>query len=146
VSGPARSLPVVAAPRSVVAILVADAAAWTVLLVLVFLLPGAIGPSLAGHPDRLPFSAAFALFAAAAAWTSLASVGLRARAMTWRRRLGLVLLLAVVWTGTPYDGTPFRTFAVLETGLVWVALLQAGKRVSQAVMAATGAESLHDFE
>lgn len=76
---------------------------------------------------------------------SLGSLGLRARSRVWRGRLCAAALLVAIWRGGPLDDDRVAILAtVLWSGLVWITLLVEGRRVSAAVVEATGEEGLGD--
>jgi len=65
---------------------------------------------------------------------------LRAVALTWRRRLGYLAIVAVAWKGGPFAGlpTPVVVLVLLWVGGTWIALLLAGRALSRAIAGATG--------
>ena len=76
---------------------------------------------------------------------SLGALGLRPRAISWRRRLGLLAVAGVLWRGGAYAGSRELTLGVVVwTGAIWVATLLEGRRIAAAIVAATGEEGLGD--
>jgi hypothetical protein len=76
----------------------------------------------------------------ATALSTLACFALRPRAMSMRRRLGLLAVLEVLLPG---PGGPIRAVLVtLWTGAVWVGLLVGGLALSREVVRVTGEEGL----
>src|SRR5262245_42531212 len=65
---------------------------------------------------------------------------MRPMAITWRRRLGFVALLALVWRGGPFSGLPTLATVgvILWVGATWIALVLAGRALSRAIATATG--------
>ena len=82
------------------------------------------------------------LYAVGVVANDLGALGLNASAMTWRRRLALVAVLAAVWRGSPFDEQGFKIAAILVGAIVWIAILLEGRRVSRAVAEATGEQVL----
>jgi hypothetical protein len=127
--------PPVAAPAGLRAILVVD-------LVLALAQAGAAaaGADLLASPAWLrPAAAAHGLLTALA---SLLALGLRPKAMAWRRRLGFLAIAAAVWKTRTESDAAVWILAIAWTGVVWVALLTGGRALSRAVAAATGEEGL----
>jgi hypothetical protein len=61
-------------------------------------------------------------------------------AMTWRRRLGFLALVAIAWRPGPFGSLPtLLTLAIIFwVGLTWIALVIAGRELSRAIATATG--------
>jgi hypothetical protein len=58
--------------------------------------------------------------------------------LAWRRRLGYVGMIAVVWRGGPLADRWIAAATVLYLGLVWVALVVGGRALSRAIATVTG--------
>ncbi len=133
----ARSGPGVAAPPFLRAVLAID------LLVGIALVAGGaleVGPS-------AWFSAAWARWAVLAyglllVVADLFAARLAPKALTWRRRLGYLAIVAIVWRGGPFEaaggGRIPAIVVLLYTGLVWAALVTGGHALSRAIASATG--------
>lgn len=77
--------------------------------------------------------------------STVACLGLRPRGVTWRRRLGLLGVVAVLLRNGPFKYQPWVPVLVtVWTGVIWVALLLEGRRIAAAVVEATGEEGLGD--
>ena len=80
-----------------------------------------------------------------AAACALGCMGLRPKATNWRRRVGVALVVAALWRGGPLDRGALWTVAiVLWQGVVWIGSLVEGRRVTRAIVDATGEEGLGD--
>ena len=141
-----RRLPAMTAPVGVATVLFADVLFHVALPILAFVVPDVIGLGLDDHPHRGRFLVGLTLLCLAIVVSSILSGRLRARAMNWRRRLGLLQVIAVLWAGSPFAAPWLQALVVVWTGVVWVALIQLQRGISRVVVEATGAESLHDFE
>jgi hypothetical protein len=73
---------------------------------------------------------------------SLESARLSGNAILWRRRLGLLAVVAALWRDGPVPGREAQVAVVLWTGLVWVALIHASRQIERVVVETTGAEGL----
>lgn len=81
--------------------------------------------------------------AAAILPTSIGCLGLRPLSAIWRRRFGLLAVIAVLVRGNPFAQQPWVAVTVtVWTGIMWTALLIEGRRVAAAVVEATGEEGL----
>ncbi len=82
---------------------------------------------------------AFGLLVVAA---DLFAARLLPKALAWRRRLGYLAIVAVVWRGGPFQaagpGRVAGVVALLYTGLVWTALVTGGRALSRAIASSTG--------
>jgi hypothetical protein len=81
---------------------------------------------------------ALAGYGAAVVAADLAAARMSPAGLTWRRRLGYVAILAVVWRGGPLEDRAVATATVLWTGFVWVALVVGGRALSRAIASVTG--------
>jgi hypothetical protein len=81
---------------------------------------------------------ALAGYGAAVVAADLAAARMSPRGLTWRRRLGYVAILAVVWRGGPLEDRAVAVATVLWTGFVWVALVVGGRALSRAIASVTG--------
>jgi hypothetical protein len=68
----------------------------------------------------------------------LAAARMSAAGLTWRRRLGYVAMIAVVWRDGPLEHQGVAVATILWTGLVWVALVVGGRALSRAIASVTG--------
>jgi len=61
-------------------------------------------------------------------------------ALTWRRRLGYVALVAIAWRGGPFASLPTLAIVavIVWVGATWIALVVAGRELSRAIAGATG--------
>ena len=117
--------------------------AWTVLVDLVVAAAlVAVGPVAAASPASLPLApeVAWAVsgFGACLLAADVAAGRMSAKGLAWRRRLGYVAMVAVVWRHGPLGGRAVAAATVLYMGLVWVALVVGGRALSRAIASATG--------
>jgi hypothetical protein len=93
------------------------------------------GPLLATEPAH-----AWALvgFGVALVAADLAAARMSPAGLAWRRRLGYVAMLAVVWRGGPLEDRAVAVATVLYMGFVWVALVVGGRALSRAIASVTG--------
>lgn len=104
-----------------------------------------VGRAAAAGELATPWTIVLGALAASTVFASLGSLGLRARSRVWRGRLCAAALLVAIWRGGPLDDDRVAILGVvLWTGLVWITLLVEGRRVSAAVVEATGEEGLGD--
>ena len=82
-------------------------------------------PGLVGASD--PYRALGAIYALLAAVMAAGASRRAPAAMVWRRRLGLVAVVAVLWVGGPARPA-LQASVVLETGAAFVALLLLARR------------------
>jgi hypothetical protein len=70
----------------------------------------------------------------------LAVARMKPTALTWRRRLGYVAIVAIIWRRGPFaDLPPLAIVAVIVwMGGTWIALVLAGRALSRAIAGATG--------
>lgn len=130
----AKSGPPVAAPPLLQWALVADLAVSTAM--------AAAGVAKRVAPEFVPFPEGVAwgvsAFGALAVLCDLAAARMSAPGITWRRRLGQVGILAVLWRGGPLSDPWAAVATVVWMGFVWVALVVGGRALSRAVASATG--------
>lgn len=100
-------------------------------------LPFSVGAT-GGVPWWLPWAlGALGLLTAVAA---LGCFVLHPKALAWRRRLGLLAVAEVLFSGV--GGTPRGVLVTLWNGAVWVGLLVGGLALSREVARITGEEGL----
>ena len=109
------------------------------LALLVFVLSQWFGGE-TGSPTWILAAGASCLLAGAIA--SLFSIGLLAKALTWRRRTALLAVILVLLRTGPWAQHTIQVSVTLWALLIWLALLIEGKRVARAVAQATGEEVL----
>ena len=81
---------------------------------------------------------ALAGYGVALAVADVFAARLTPRGLTWRRRLGYLAIVAVVWNHGPFNRTALAVPTILWMGLVWIALVTGGRALSRAIAAATG--------
>ncbi len=91
------------------------------------------------HPMLL---ALLAVFGALVVLTSIGCLGLRAAAMVWRRRLGLIAVIIVIWRGGAHSPIFFQCVVLFWNAFIWIVLLLEARRVAHIVSEATGEEVL----
>ena len=97
---------------------------------------------MAVSPGTLPVEGVAAwgpvAFGVAAVAADVGAARMSAPAITWRRRIGFVAIVAALWRGGPFSPAPFAVPIVLWSGFVWVALVLGGRALSRAIASATG--------
>lgn len=95
----------------------------------------AAGPFL---PLEAPQGWAVSAYGAALVVVDLFAARLSPKGLAWRRRLGYVAMIAVVWRNGPLSHPLVAVAVVAYMGLVWIALVVGGRALSRAIASATG--------
>jgi hypothetical protein len=103
--------------------------------ILVGLAIAVAGPLLAKEPAH---AWALAGYGAALVGADLFAARMSPHGLAWRRRLGYLGMLAVVWRGGPLAQREVAVATVLYMGFVWVALVVGGRALSRAIVSVTG--------
>jgi len=96
------------------------------------------------QPDDAPWTVltGIVLFGTLTMLTGVGCLGLRASMMVWRRRLGLVAVIIVIWRGGSFSELWLQSAVLFWNAFIWMVLLFEARRVAHVVAEATGEEVL----